>query len=280
MTVVLTNHFLSGVAIIADCRVSYGTGFPVHDGLQKLYPIGKHTVLGFSGPLAGACQVIEAIRKHRSRQSERVAAAILLDVERWIRHAYRNIRSAGERKNLSFLLASVEPNKVTRFAPGIKAKFNLPDIPRCKTFALVPSPGDPSELVKQQRYNVKVIGVKEDAVGPIRVALTDRFVNQFHSPRGEEVIRGSLEALRIARDNHPETVGGLFQCAILDAEGVGWADYEVGEIALKTEAGRYVQHNKITGEKKPLLTVWEWRERHGFCQPPGASDVFDLSGLA
>jgi 20S proteasome alpha/beta subunit len=106
MTVVVACRFLKTATIFADCRVSYANSQAkdVDDNLQKIYQIGDKMVIGFSGPLSGAFQVMEVLRKNLKTYSKPpVASNLQRDVERWIRYEYQQIKEE-ERKNLSFIL--------------------------------------------------------------------------------------------------------------------------------------------------------------------------------
>lgn len=113
MTVVVACHYLSTAVVVADCRVSYPrTGVDcVDDNLRKLYRFSDRVILGFAGPLKGANAVLETVRKNEGNYSKpKIASNLISDMERWIRHTYRNL-DPEDRENLQFILAAVEPNR-------------------------------------------------------------------------------------------------------------------------------------------------------------------------
>lgn len=275
MTLVLGYHFLSGIVVVADCRASYADG-NVYDNLQKLYQVGDYTVLGFAGPLAGAAQVLEDIRRRRAEPSKRSTAVHADELERWIRGRYRRVAEK-DRRNLSFLVASVAPWKARRFQ--LRTRIALPDIPDLSCFCLRPSRSRPGELVRDQWNDIKILGVREELHREIRGTLLDTFPDCFLRPRGEAIFRGTRALMRALAERDP-AVGGLMQCAVLDANGVGWPDYDFGDIALQSREGRYVQVDKRTGQAVELLAVWEWLARRDFGPGSGESVRFTIPPAA
>ena len=79
------------------------------------------------------------------------------------------------------------------------------------------------------------------------------------------------------------TVGGLFQCALLGADGVQWLTYGLpssyGDVALGIAEGHYVQRDNVTGRTVPLKAIWEWWEESQATFSPGSSGVFEDPGL-
>lgn len=274
MTVLIALRHLSGVTIIADSRVSFGTSQPVHDGLQKLYQVGDKIVFGFTGPLAGAFQVIQEIKKNRNRNSRSAKNTTVRDVERWIRYAYQNI-SFNDRRGLSFLIARSDNKRLKSFGKHIQAKYGIPDFPETELFTLEPSQKNPAELIKIRQV-ISVIGVKPEFKVSIKEVFLDSFTDLLQSPGGQNTINLGINAIKIASSKHPDTIGGLFQCAVMDSRGIGWASYDNEDVSLTFEDGRYMQHNKRTGQKIPLLTVWEWGSYYGFKQPPPNATTFEI----
>jgi hypothetical protein len=277
MTVVAAIPFFQYLVVIADSRVSY-QDIPgeADDILQKLYPIGNKTfgfrvVIGFSGPLRGAYEVLEGVRKKaRSYSKPAVAANLLKDIVRWIQFDYRRVQPEN-RKGLSFLLAAVEPSR----DKSVKKPDWIPFIPSFSSLTLKPSDTEPAKLVIESRNIIKAIGVSDEE---FRDELKDKmqkyFGLQYKYPEiGMQMVVDDLMLYFMQRQDKHNKVGGLFQCANLSAEGVKWLSYgSIGDIVMKFENGGYVQQNKITGKTVPLMTISEW----GKHQPsPGSFGIFE-----
>lgn len=193
MTVVIACKFWKAVTVIADCRVSYTPPYEeVDDYLQKLYQIGDRLVLGFSGPLQGAYEVMELVRENMHNYSKPpIASNLQRDVERWIQYKYREL-SKVDRKNLSFVLATVEPSREKQSKwyrsdgsgepkPSSKPSW-FPYVPEWKTLALKPSPSEPTELGKEEKQFVQIIGVKEEDHKAIEKTLMESYGFAFEQP--------------------------------------------------------------------------------------------------
>ena len=270
MTLVVGWKFGSGIALIADCRVSYKGRPEVYDDLQKLYWIGDNSVLGFSGPLEGAYQVIEAIRGERTTTRLKDNCSIQ-DVERCVRIAFRGIQPK-YKLNLKFILAHRNPTKVKEWGQYINTKFGLPNFPNCSIVLLKSSSSNPDELTRESQ-NINVIGDSTGMEKIIREKLVNEMLGVMMNPKGEGIVRVTDEIRQeVARVKN--TVGGLFQCVVLDEHGIWWSAYSIGDLELKFEGERYVQVNKLTNKEIPLLTIWEWKKR-GFERPLGEAVVFD-----
>ena len=267
MTVVVACWFLKSVAVIADCRVSYVPTGVVDDNLQKIYQIGERAVLGFSGPLPGAYQVVELVRRNMRGYSKRpVASNLRMDVERWIRYEYRKIRPPENRKNLGFLLATVEPRRKARsrwVTPEGKERpepRGFPWRPEFHMLVLKPSQSRPGELVKEEKGLIKILGIRdEEHCSAIEGAVQSLYDMASRYPReGARMVANALQSVLMKRQ--VPWVGGLFQCALLSAKGIEWLGHGFGDVALDFANGRYVQRNTSTGRAVPLRAIWEWWE--------------------
>jgi hypothetical protein len=286
MTVVIACRFWKAVTVIADCRVSYMPPYEeVDDCLQKLYQIGDRLVLGFSGPLQGAYEVMELVRENmRSYSKPPVASNLQRDVERWIQHKYRKLNEV-DRKNLSFVLATVEPSREKQSKwyssdgsgepkPSSKPSW-FPYVPEWKTLALKPSPSEPMELVRVGGQFAQIIGVKEEDRKAIEKTLMDSYRFAFKQPLPQmQVIMGFLK-FRLMTEG-VRRVGGLFQCALLSEKGIQWLGYVGTNVVLEPSEGRFVQRNTLTGQMLPLMTIWEWAESR---PAPGSLGSFEDPGL-
>jgi hypothetical protein len=278
MTLVLGCRFLKSTTVIADCRVSYDGIQAVDDNLQKLYQIEEKVVLGFAGPLAGAAQVMDGIRQSRVRQERHKSASNLLsDLERKIRWEYRRIENPMDRRNLSFLLASVEPRRPTRSTwlsqsgtlkptPAWYAK-----VPELRTLVLRPSRSEPKELITETVGMCKILGIGADASDRIKGKLREFYGFSFREPGRQAVVVAQV-LMAVCMEMQIHAVGGLFQAAVLDRNGIHWLSYGAGDVDLRLEHGAYVQVNRKTGGRVPLASVWEWMVD---CRSPGSTGVFE-----
>ncbi len=293
MTVVIACRFVKHIAVFADCRVSYEHTNSVDDNLQKIYQIGKRMVLGFSGPLQGAYRVMQAVRRNAGAYSKRpVASNLQTDVERWIRHEYREIEQPEHRKGLSFMLVTVEPRREARsthkrrLSDGTEIEIPkpkcFPSAPELSTLVLKPSQSRPGELVKEGKGLFKIIGVQDEVRNAIQRTLEGSYGFAFKQPtlQAQAVVDWLMVTLM---ESGVIEVGGLFQCALLGANGIQWLRYGLpshyGEVALDMVEGRYVQRDSVTGRTVPLRTIWEWCEEWGGTHLPGDSGIFEDPGL-
>lgn len=289
MTVVVAYKFFTTVVVVADCRVSYRTGNHVDDNLRKIYPIGKRMVLGFSGPLRGAHAVVEAVRRNWGRYRKRpVASNLERDVERWIRHEYRKIRPAEARTGLSFILAAVEPHREALFnwhSPDGK-EMPAPNwsrlMPDMRVSRLRPLRCRPTELVKEKKSRCKVIGVGAE----LRDAIHSELDRLFDFARERPKLQAGVSVctlMHMLMEAGVETVGGLFQCAVLDGDGIEWLAYSspstAGSVALEYVEGQYVQRDNRTGKTVPVKSIGDWWKDWHAGQLPGDAGVFEDPGL-
>jgi hypothetical protein len=277
MTIVIAYNCLKTVTVIADCRVSYEPPYEqVDDCLQKLYQIHDRLILGFAGPLQGAYEVMRLVRENARNYSRRpIADNLQRDVERWIRHRYKEL-DAQDRKNLAFMIATIEPQREKRskwYRDGKEASKPqwFPYVPEWKIFALRPSGKRPSELIKEERHLIKVIGV----TGENRTAVKD-IVQKFYGfasnqPRLQVQALMHFLKLELTR-RQVKAVGGLLQSALLSEQGIEWSGYVSENVILELVQGRFVQRNLVTKKTLPLMTIWEWAELK---PSPGSLGAFE-----
>jgi hypothetical protein len=281
MTVVIAHKFWKTVAVIADCRVSYLPPYDHKDDcLQKIYQVSSRLVLGFSGPLSGAHKVLGLVKENASNYPHPpVAYNLQKDVERWIRYEYRHLDEI-ERKDLSFMVATIEPHRERRakyFKDGkeIPKPTWFPYVPEWSTLALIPSTSDPRELVSERKRLPKIIGLRREHRRAAEEVLMKFYGFASHQPTVQmQVVMNALKFELMARQL--KEVGGLFQCALLNEQGVQWLGYSAPNVILQPEKGRFVQRNIITGQMLPLMSIWEWAEKR---PAPGTFGTFEDPGL-
>lgn len=278
MTVIIAFNYHSSLSVIADCRVTY-PGSKSIDNLQKLYQFGDYVVLGFSGPLKGAYQVIEEIKKNIKKIPNKRKAIDTQRLIRCIKYGFKSIPSPHDKKDLSFIVATVQP--WYRRSIGLKIKstnklISTFESPRFETLILHPSSTCRDRLEEDKSGDIKIIGVSLKDQLKIKELLREKIPRLLMDTTKSEIIYALRELMLKLKSEGLLSVGGLFQCARLGTEGISWADYDLGKIALKTIERRYVQVNKETGEEKPLLTIWEWADKYGFEKSPPEPDIFNF----
>jgi hypothetical protein len=289
MTIVLACKFLKTIVMISDSRVSYGHKDPVDDNLQKLYPLDERMVIGFSGPLAGAHQVLSSVARNRKNYSKPpIAANLLTDVDRWIRHEYRQIKPSTNREGLSFIIATVEPKRERRSRwftqqGEEKSKPNwFPFVPQLRSIALKPSKSNPKELTKYESEMCKIIGVQSNVQEHVNAVVEKLFGFSFNRPllQAQAIVNTLMYVLM---EQRVVSVGGLFQCAVLGENGIEWLTYghpsKQGDVSLEIIDGKYVQRDNITGRTIPLKNIWDWYQDWQKEQRPGSSGIFEDPGL-
>ena len=114
----------------------------------------------------------------------------------------------------------------------------------CKTIMLEPNRSKPGEL--RYRNGIPVIGSGRQELNAIRDIFQEYYglVNvsfQYRNPHiHAEAIVNKFITHFMAKQ--PEKVGGLFQCATLNGEGVQWLSYgSIGDVSLQFINGRYFQ---------------------------------------
>lgn len=281
MTLVIAHKFWRAVAVIADCRVSYGPQSSDRDDcLQKIYQISNRLVIGFSGPLWGAYEVLQLVRENVSAYPRQpVAYNLQRDVERWIRYKYRQLEEV-HRRNLSFVVATIEPSRERRSrylkdGQEIPKPAWLPGVAEWNTVALIPSSSDSRELVLQRKGLPKIIGLRREHRQVVEGVLMRFYGFAFDRPaRQMQVVMNTLKFELLARQ--AKEIGGLFQCALLNENGIHWLGYSAPEVVLQPEEGRFIQRNIVTGETLPLMTIWEWAQER---PQPGTFGTFEDPGL-
>ena len=250
MTVVVALPLFHKVIVVADSRVSWKGNDEVDDILQKIYQVGDRIVVGFSGLLDGAYPVFKAIKENGETYT---GTNLYRDMEGWIRREYRKLKPEYQ-KGLSFLLVQVK-----RQTLDIK-KFP-PDWLRDKIIMLEPDRSKPGEL--RYRDGIPVIGSGRQELNAIKDIFQEYygFVDVPFQYKNPHIHAWAIvdEFIRHFMEKQPDKVGGLFQCATLNAEGIQWLSYgSIGDVSLQFINGRYFQVNKVTGEKINLMTILEW----------------------
>lgn len=217
---------------------------------------------------------MQLVRENAKAYSHRLTADNLQkDVVRWIKYRYRKL-DAQHRKNLSFVIATIEPNREKRSKWYRDGK----EIPKPKWFPYVPEwstlvlkPSRPGELTEEKRPFVKIIGVTGENRAAVKQIVEEHYGFAFEQPELQMQTIMSFLKLELMR-RQIKTVGGLFQSALLSEQGIQWLGYAGENVVLEPVQGRFVQRNVITGETLPLMTIWEWAKLR---PPPGTFGAFE-----
>ncbi|MGO9435252.1 MAG: hypothetical protein ACLP00_13300 [Terracidiphilus sp.] len=108
MSVVAGVSLLDGVLIGADCRITIqcAGGTTYRDTVQKLLPIGTHTVIGFVGWVPTAVKLLQTMLKARGTRQGAI------ELKHWLPRFFKDqYPKIPDRRPVSFLVASVVPNR-------------------------------------------------------------------------------------------------------------------------------------------------------------------------
>jgi hypothetical protein len=253
MTIVVALPLFHKVIVVADSRVSWEGRSEKDDILQKIYQVGDRMIIGFSGPPDGAYPIFKAIGENEKTYS---GTNLFRDVEGWIRREYRRVEAKYQRY-LSFVLVQVKRQtlNINKFPP---------DMLKYQIIMLEPNRSKPGEL-QCRRDRFPVIGSGGQELNAIRNIFQEfySFVDVSFQFRNSHIHAWAIvdELIRHFMAKKPDTVGGLFQCATLNAEGIQWLSYgSAGGVSLEFTDGRYFIVRKDAQEKVKLMTVIEWGE--------------------
>jgi len=293
MSVVAGVSLLDGVLIGADCRITYDKGGTrTHrDELQKLIPIGKHTVIGLTGHIATAAKLLLAVRKAQEGRLETVELEQWLP--RYLKHQFPKIRDS---QPVSFLVASVIPSRPNRVAKAEIAKavfdafssrphggintisstfLNIINVPT--NFVAIGGSGEghlytmhspkfaPSHI--KPMHSV-AIGSGQKMQEQI-VQIADQLHFDTHGEYPDVTwFRRSLD--HYLRASGESSVGGMFTIMKITARH-GMQSYphtriditnkEAYELTIQGTQNRWVQRKMTTGEAIELLLPWEVEDK-------------------
>jgi hypothetical protein len=289
MSVVAGVSLLDGVLIGADCRMTYESGCTKthRDELQKIIPIGTHTVIGFVGWVPTAANLLLSMLKARDGRREAV------ELEQWLpryfEYQFAKIKNA---QPVSFVVASVVPGR-----PNIVAKSAIAKV----VFDAVNSrPAGGINTIS--RAFLDVLNVPTDSVavsgsgeGHLYAMKSPKFIPTHYKPMQSIAIGSGQnmqeQILQIADQLHFDThganpdvtwfgrslnhylrvsdeltVGSMFTIAkITAANGIQYfgrttvdiTNNVAYELAIEGINNRWVQRNLTTGEAIELFMPWE-----------------------
>jgi hypothetical protein len=257
MTVVISLWFLTTRVVIADSRISYlDLPYPPRDLLQKIYPVGSEklgmrAVIGFSGRLEGAYEVLEYVRKViQSSTKEPATAKELIDIiVEPLKDKYKTL-SYINRKKLSFMIVGVEPNK--------DASTNRPSwVPFTPEFSGYVFEPDKGKLQERPLGLVNAIGqYDEELIAECLRIVEDNFQLMQQRPEAATyLVRNDLMLHYLLKRS--EYVGGLFQHLELGVHGVRSLDYSSPSgVSLRFQGDRYSVYDE-SGNVEPLISIFD-----------------------
>jgi hypothetical protein len=293
MSVVAGVSLLDGVLIGADCRITYGEGDTrtYRDELQKLIPIGKHTVIGLTGNIATASKLLLAVKKAQEGRLETVELEQWLP--RYLKHQFPKIKNS---KPVSFLVASVVPSRPNIVAKAEIAKavfdafssrqqggintisstfLNVINVPT--DFVAIEGSGE-GHLYAMHSPKFKPLHIKpmhSVAIGSGQrmqeqiVQIADQLHFDTHGDYPDVTwFRRSLDHYLRASDE--ATVGGMFTMMKITARHgmqlypharLDLTNKEAYELKIEGPQNRWVQRRTTTCETIELLLPWEVKDK-------------------
>lgn len=288
MTVLIACNYLTSLIVVADSRVSYATDrtkeAPVDDNLQKIYQIHDRMILGFCGSLEAAHRVIIGINRNLETYSKPpIAVNLLSDVERWVQHEYQSIKNPVARQ-LELMLVTVEPKREkkskwqTQDGIQIEKPGWFPYVPEFQVVVLTPS-AKQDKLVRKRIDVCEIIGI----CGETRNILEEKLLKMASFDRKRPQNQAMVVAMTanvVLMEQGVDTIGGLFQCVLLNSDGIQWLGYGTREgVSLSFKNGGYVQTNHSTGRSVPVKHIVDWWSDWEKLKRKGAIGTFEDPGL-
>src|SRR3990172_785533 len=242
MTMVAACRVREGAVIIADSRATWlAPGTPIfQDVLQKILPLAPKVGIAFAGDVAAAALIVSQLRRRIHKKPRlRLIRKLAGDVPRIARHYYSLHRSrAGRAHRLVLILFGAADSGRVEVYGFQSPHFNAERLDR--GFLVVGS-GDVVRAYIEQN-----LGAIEQRAQDLKAAA-------------DGVIQGLEGALR---GTGVETVGGLFQCVLVDRDGIRPLRYAFADLdpdapahakEIEMRAGRWTQRDLGTGREVPLV---------------------------
>jgi hypothetical protein len=267
MTALLAIDYYYQIIVIADSRATWL--FPPlkiskpQDNLQKIYPYGHSGVIGFAGGIAAAKAVLNYIKKESASITLPTTSLDIVNlIASWANESYSKILST-DKIELELMYVAVDSGNISlrttnaTFAKNILVKYISPNFnPEFQTdfVGLGIAKNYPAEVIRKNRDGMLDFGL--DPLGKkFQLGIT---VGSY----GEELVRISNNL-----------VGGLFSVGVVNADGVNWFSYSIGdEVKLVIEKGKFVQYDLRDGRRIPLKTIWDFDAR----RPEAGSLAFEI----
>ena len=297
MTVIAAVSLFDGVMLIADSRVTFtsqGRRDYHCDIAQKILPLTANIALAFSGDVRVAAILLPNLIRHMKRRGRLGTVSLLQWFPRFLKATFRQIRAklADGRSydQIQFIIAAIIPDRTNVVDRGrvadILRRAMSPDASMQRTWfpdvvmrvlmtpaeiTHVPIPGAPAVVLGVMRspdfalerfapLSCVAIGSGHGAVVEMERTADWLFAND-----ADMYIKIGLEAAvqDFVAQNDVDSVGGMYPCVKIDRRGLAYLggiyQFPLYEVALTVEpkTKRWIQENRTTGKKQPLLWPWE-----------------------
>lgn len=299
MSVIAGCSFFHGVMLLSDCRmtVSRVGRSNVHiDNVQKLFALTPTSAIGFVGDIELAGLLLRELLAQlpqKARQKKVDAVSLFNWIPRYLRSAYERVCQRHGSPSVKFVVGSVlpgYPNVIERAkVRAIMERFRLGKLSAQRNWLpsilvdILKTPPDVTHVLLQdaplgllyflgspsfdpiclEALEFGVIGSGEGATLHIERDLDWIFAGDVGNPFMEAMaLRETVDSF--IREQNVESVGGLYPCIRLGADGLNVLGYST-EIPLGgtrielsvNEKRRWVQKNLSTGKEIGLLYPWE-----------------------
>lgn len=242
MTMVAACRVREGAVVIADSRATWlGPGAAIfRDVLQKILPLAPKVGIAFAGDVRAASLIVSQLRR-RIHKKPRLGLIRKLagNVPRIARHYYTLHRSRSSPAHpLVLILFGVADSGRVEIYGFQSPHFNAQKLDR--GFLVVGS----GEVVRPYlEQNLQAI---EQKARDLKAAADSVILG----------LEGALHGTGV------ETVGGLFQCVLVDRDGIRPLRYGFANLdpdaparakAIEMRAGRWTQRDLGTGREVPLV---------------------------
>ena len=297
MTVIAAVSLFDGVMLIADSRVTVtpkGQRAYHCDIAQKIFPLNANMALAFSGDVRAAAVLAPSLIHYMKRRRRLDTVSLLQWFPRFLKVTYRQMQAKpadgvpyGE---IQFIIAAIIPDRTNvidrdrvadilrrAVSPDASMRRNwMPDVVMRVLMTpaemiQVPIPGAPAVVLGVMRspafglerfapLSCVAIGSGHGAVVEMERAADWLFAND-----ADMFVKMGLEAAvqDFVAQNDVDSVGGMYPCIKIDKRGLaylgGTHQFPLYDVALIVEpkTKRWVQENRTTGKKQPLLWPWE-----------------------
>lgn len=265
MTVVLGQHFMEGVAVMADCRASIsksGKVTPWRDNTQKVFFLNPEIVLGFAGDIGFAGSIISFVSHHMETKPEFGQPHVFSKKAPSVfKYAYKKLcEQTGSKPSVAFIIAGNDLSRKQKVVDKDGKFAGYVSITEKIVFKMS-APDFLPEFASIAKPNV-IIGSGTPGLEEIE---KDLFSLQFNV-NGGDVTFGAVISDHALRENIKkkgiDTVGGLSQIAVIDNKGPRFIPYQGkreafsdGELDVEMiiRNGRFVQRDLVTGKEVELL---------------------------
>jgi len=293
MTVAAAFNVLQGLVIVADSRISYEGRPEKRDFAQKLYPLSEYIVAGIAGDCALANDLLFYLRKNIA-DDDRLKNIELLGIEakKVFDYYYRAITSKHNLDNpvVQILIAGLNLSEsktmasddLWRFIKAQQGGFSMPaeftnaiknqkgdELPFTYPKAYIYKYSYPScQMVSTSKFPDSII------IGTGSIIESEmRDLNELMLPKlGDQMTICAImlgnDLMESCFEKQIDSVGGMPHGYTITASGVsafclstggviGNDGLPVRQAEMIYEDGKWIMHNKISGNKVPLKTLYD-----------------------